>query len=297
MVVRVVLLGTAAGAASRSGTAPARSAPPPGTASCPPGPRVRRRHRQRPRLVAAERLARPADTAHHDSAPVARARPPGHAAARSAAHDAEADHVTGLTELRGSGRSEGLRRAAGALRPRPRPRRARPLRLLGVGGQPGRRRVRAGRRARRHRPPGGGRRSQVRTGAGPRARGAVGDGVPRRGPGQRGVLVYAPCVGAWSPVLDALCADADCVLLDGTFFAADEMGTAVRSGAGQAAMGHLPVSGPDGSLAALARHPGPRRIYTHLNNTNPLLDPASPARAHVTEHGAEVLPDGSELVL
>ncbi|MFJ4327895.1 pyrroloquinoline quinone biosynthesis protein PqqB [Streptomyces tricolor] len=112
-----------------------------------------------------------------------------------------------------------------------------------------------------------------------------------------GVLVYAPCVGAWSPVLDALCADADCVLLDGTFFAADEMGTAVRSGAGQAAMGHLPVSGPDGSLAALARHPGPRRIYTHLNNTNPLLDPASPARAHVTEHGAEVLPDGSELVL
>ncbi|GAA2204670.1 pyrroloquinoline quinone biosynthesis protein PqqB [Streptomyces bangladeshensis] len=112
-----------------------------------------------------------------------------------------------------------------------------------------------------------------------------------------GVLVYAPCLGAWSPVLDALCADADCVLLDGTFFAADEMGTAVRSGAGQAAMGHLPVSGPDGSLAALARHPGPRRIYTHLNNTNPLLDPASPARAHVSEHGAEVLPDGSELVL
>ncbi|MEU1404951.1 pyrroloquinoline quinone biosynthesis protein PqqB [Streptomyces sp. NPDC005728] len=112
-----------------------------------------------------------------------------------------------------------------------------------------------------------------------------------------GVLVYAPCVGAWSPVLDELCASADCVLLDGTFFAADEMGTAVRTGAGQAAMGHLPVTGPHGSLEALARHPGTRRIYTHLNNTNPLLDPASPARARVAEQGVEVLPDGAELTL
>ncbi|MEU2061224.1 pyrroloquinoline quinone biosynthesis protein PqqB [Streptomyces sp. NPDC013455] len=112
-----------------------------------------------------------------------------------------------------------------------------------------------------------------------------------------GVLVYAPSVGAWSHALEELCAGADCVLLDGTFFAADEMGTAVRSGAGQAALGHLPVTGPAGTLAALARHPGVRRVYTHLNNTNPLLDPASPARARIAEHGVEVLSDGSELVL
>jgi pyrroloquinoline quinone biosynthesis protein B len=109
-----------------------------------------------------------------------------------------------------------------------------------------------------------------------------------------GVLVYAPCVGAWSPVLDGLVATADSVLLDGTFFAADELGAAVRNEAGQAAMGHLPVDGVRGSLAALARHPGPRRIYTHLNNTNPLLDPASDARRRVTEAGAEVLADGAE---
>jgi pyrroloquinoline quinone biosynthesis protein B len=112
-----------------------------------------------------------------------------------------------------------------------------------------------------------------------------------------GVLVYAPSVEAWSPALDELCASADCVVLDGTFFAADEMGTAVRAGAGQAALGHLPVTGPEGSLEALARHLGTRRIYTHLNNTNPLLDPASPARARVAEHGVEVLPDGTELLL
>ncbi|AVH60394.1 MULTISPECIES: pyrroloquinoline quinone biosynthesis protein PqqB [Streptomyces] len=112
-----------------------------------------------------------------------------------------------------------------------------------------------------------------------------------------GVLVYAPCLGRWTPELDALLATATCALLDGTFYAADEMGTAVRSPNGQAAMGHLPVSGARGSLTALARHLGPRRIYTHLNNTNPLLDPASDARARVTATGVEVLPDGSQFVV
>ncbi|WP_369241064.1 pyrroloquinoline quinone biosynthesis protein PqqB [Streptomyces sp. R21] len=112
-----------------------------------------------------------------------------------------------------------------------------------------------------------------------------------------GVLVYAPCVARWTPVLDRLLDTADCVLLDGTFYAADEMGAAVRADNGQAAMGHLPVSGADGSLAALAGFPGLRRIYTHLNNTNPLLDPDSEARARVAEAGIEVLEDGAEVVL
>lgn len=112
-----------------------------------------------------------------------------------------------------------------------------------------------------------------------------------------GVLAYAPCVGAWSPVLDELLGTADCALLDGTFYAADEMGTVVPGAAGQGAMGHLPVAGAQGSLVALARHPGPRRIYTHLNNTNPLLDPASAARQRVAEAGAEVLADGAEFAV
>ncbi|MGI5516825.1 pyrroloquinoline quinone biosynthesis protein PqqB [Streptomyces sp. CA-106131] len=111
-----------------------------------------------------------------------------------------------------------------------------------------------------------------------------------------GVLVYAPRVGAWSPVLDELLTEADCALLDGTFYTADEL-DAIGGGPGKAAPGHLPVAGAHGSLAALARHPGPRRIYTHLNNTNPLLDPASAARRQVTEAGAEVLADGAEFTL
>lgn len=102
------------------------------------------------------------------------------------------------------------------------------------------------------------------------------------------VLVYAPRVSAWSALLEDLVADADGVVLDGTHFAADETGDTGR---------HLPVSGPTGSLTALARHPGVRRIYTHLADSNPLLDPASTARAQVSETGAEVLPDGTEFAL
>lgn len=102
------------------------------------------------------------------------------------------------------------------------------------------------------------------------------------------VLVYAPRIGTWTPTLDDLVAEADCVVLDGTHFAADE---ATRAG------WHLPVSGPAGSLTALTRHPRARRVYTHLADTNPLLDPASAARAQVSEAGVEVLPDGAEFVL
>jgi pyrroloquinoline quinone biosynthesis protein B len=110
-------------------------------------------------------------------------------------------------------------------------------------------------------------------------------------------LLYAPCFGSWSPALDALLTTVDGALLDGTFYSAGELGRGAPSAPAQRAMGHLPVSGPSGSLAALARHRGVRRVYTHLNNTNPLLDPASPARAAAAAAGVEILPDGAELVL
>jgi pyrroloquinoline quinone biosynthesis protein B len=40
-----------------------------------------------------------------------------------------------------------------------------------------------------------------------------------------------------------------------------------------------------------------RRIYTHLNNTNPLLDAASPESTEITAAGAEVVPDGTAFIL
>jgi pyrroloquinoline quinone biosynthesis protein B len=116
-------------------------------------------------------------------------------------------------------------------------------------------------------------------------------------PGTGASLLYAPCFGSWTPTLDALVAGVDCALLDGTFLSADELGARAPGAPAQQSMGHLPIAGPDGSLAALARHPRARRIYTHLNNTNPLLDPASAAHAQLKAAGVELLPDGAELAL
>ena len=57
-------------------------------------------------------------------------------------------------------------------------------------------------------------------------------------------------------------------------------------------MDHLPVSGPDGSLLQLARVSGPHKLYTHINNTNPMLLEDSPERAIVDRAGLTVGADG-----
>ncbi|ONF63249.1 pyrroloquinoline quinone biosynthesis protein PqqB [Amycolatopsis keratiniphila] len=110
-----------------------------------------------------------------------------------------------------------------------------------------------------------------------------------------GVFVYAPCLKSWPDGFDDFTRDAGLVLLDGTFYAPDEMSgaTAAKVGDGaQLAMGHLPITG---SLAKL--RPGPRWVYTHLNNTNPVIDPASPEHAAVLAGGASLPLDGTEFKL
>lgn len=109
-----------------------------------------------------------------------------------------------------------------------------------------------------------------------------------------GVLVYAPCLASWPEGFDEVVAEADCVLLDGTFYAASEMGSATGSSSGQAAMGHLPITA---SLPELRRFPEVRRIYTHLNNTNPVLDPESAESLKLREAGVEVPLDGTVIEL
>lgn len=89
---------------------------------------------------------------------------------------------------------------------------------------------------------------------------------------------------------------ADAVLFDGTIWSDDEMprsGTGAKTGA---RMGHLAMSGPEGSLARLRSLRG-RRIYTHVNNTNPALMPGSAARAAITAAGWDIAQDGMEIVL
>ena len=89
--------------------------------------------------------------------------------------------------------------------------------------------------------------------------------------------------------------DGCCLFVDGTCWSDDEL---IRLGlAGRTAreMGHLPISGPGGSLEQLARLPVERRIYVHVNNTNPILLEDAPERRTVEEHGMEVAVDGLEL--
>jgi pyrroloquinoline quinone biosynthesis protein B len=73
----------------------------------------------------------------------------------------------------------------------------------------------------------------------------------------------------------------------------------IRTGTGSKTgrrMGHMPVDGPDGSIAALAGVAG-RKIFVHINNTNPLLIDGSPERRRVETAGWEVAEDGLEIVL
>jgi pyrroloquinoline quinone biosynthesis protein B len=109
-------------------------------------------------------------------------------------------------------------------------------------------------------------------------------------------LVYVPGARRIDEATWAELEAADCAFLDGTFFTEDELAKR-RPGAPRATdMGHAPIAGPDGTLARLARLRG-RRLYTHVNNTNPILDAGSPERRAVESAGVEVAADGMELEL
>jgi pyrroloquinoline quinone biosynthesis protein B len=109
-------------------------------------------------------------------------------------------------------------------------------------------------------------------------------------------LAYVPGAAAVTADMLARLTRADVVLFDGTLFRDDEMiATKTGSKTGRR-MGHMPIEGIGGSLKALDGLKA-RRIYVHINNTNPILVEGSPERARVTGHGWEVAEDGLEVVL
>jgi pyrroloquinoline quinone biosynthesis protein B len=110
-------------------------------------------------------------------------------------------------------------------------------------------------------------------------------------------LFYAPGLGSINDEVLALMRDADCVLVDGTFWSEDEMVCAGVGSKRARDMGHLPQSGDDGMLATLATLQKPRRILIHINNTNPILDEDSNERAVLVAQGVEVAFDGMHIEL
>jgi len=108
---------------------------------------------------------------------------------------------------------------------------------------------------------------------------------------------YVPGCAALPQALAARLADAPLVFFDSTLWTDDEMiaaGTGAKTGR---RMGHMSLSGPDGTLAAFAPLRVRRKVCIHINNTNPILLADSPERARLVEAGWEVGYDGMEIRL
>jgi pyrroloquinoline quinone biosynthesis protein B len=110
-------------------------------------------------------------------------------------------------------------------------------------------------------------------------------------------LFYAPGLGEIEPHLAPLLRNADCLLVDGTFWREDEMAVMGIADKYSRELGHLPQSGPGGMIEVLAPLAKPRKILIHINNTNPILDEDSAERAELARHGIEVAHDGMEVTL
>ena len=110
-------------------------------------------------------------------------------------------------------------------------------------------------------------------------------------------LFFIPGCARMSESLARRLQGADIVLFDGTLWTDDEM---LRAGIGNKTglrMGHMSVSGPEGTMAAFQAIDVARKILLHINNSNPILLDDSPERAAVVAAGWEVAFDGMEIDL
>lgn len=108
---------------------------------------------------------------------------------------------------------------------------------------------------------------------------------------------FVPACAALTPELMAWFSDSPLLFFDGTLWTDDEM---IRLGLGTKSgrrMGHISVAGKDGAIAGLAESGIRRKIFVHVNNTNPILIADSPERQHLAEVGWEVAEDGMEIAL
>src|SRR5882724_5702940 len=105
-------------------------------------------------------------------------------------------------------------------------------------------------------------------------------------------MAYLPTVPEVDGSLLARLETVDLLLFDGTFWSDDELIKVQGSGATAREMGHIPVWSEVGSLQKLRSLRRPRKIFVHINNTNPMLDESSPQYREVRAAGWEVAEDG-----
>lgn len=126
-----------------------------------------------------------------------------------------------------------------------------------------------------------------------RSEDTIGLMISERTTGKR--FYYIPGCAALDDELRARLRDAPLLFFDGTLWDDDEM---IRAGLGAKTgrrMGHLSVSGSEGSMAAFAALGVKRRLFIHINNTNPMLCAGSPERAAAEAAGWEVARDGLDI--
>ncbi|MDH4130531.1 MAG: pyrroloquinoline quinone biosynthesis protein PqqB [Gemmatimonadota bacterium] len=122
-------------------------------------------------------------------------------------------------------------------------------------------------------------------------------GLLIRQPGRSGTCAFVPGCGELDDALLQRLGTVDLVLFDGTFWRDDELLALGISTSTAREMGHVPVSGAGGSLERLRLLPARWRVYTHINNSNPMLIEHSAERAAVTAAGLQVGDDGMRFQL
>lgn len=119
-------------------------------------------------------------------------------------------------------------------------------------------------------------------------------GVEIRANGAR--LIFIPGAAKMTTEILRRAEKADALFFDATLYRDDEMIRAKVGNKTGRRMGHMPISGDDGSLKALGKS-AKRRFYIHINNTNPIVVKGSVEQKHVVAAGFRVAEDGMEILL
>jgi pyrroloquinoline quinone biosynthesis protein B len=110
-------------------------------------------------------------------------------------------------------------------------------------------------------------------------------------------VVYAPGLPGVSREFADFVAGCDALFVDGTVWSKEELAPMSPERRQSILRSHLPVSGPEGTLAWLSGLPIREKVYIHINNTNPILDPGSSPAKQVREAGVQIAYDGMLLRL
>jgi pyrroloquinoline quinone biosynthesis protein B len=127
-------------------------------------------------------------------------------------------------------------------------------------------------------------------GATPHAESGASIGLLLESSGSR--IAYTPALPEITDKLCTIYSSCDAILVDGTFWSDDELCRTQPGTPLARDIGHVPMSGRDGSMARLTSVIQPAKVFVHINNTNPVLDPGSEQRRQVNDAGWQIAEDG-----